>query len=392
MSKKLSVSLLILVLLFPALGNYAHAISTTTPNKSTQKYVYYPDTVNGTQGNNIKYILYFDASGYLSNAVLKEKGTQRILARYVYYPKTVYGTHGENIKYVLNFNASGYVTNAVLREKQTQRILSRYVYYPNTVYGTHGKNIKYVLNFNASGYVSNAILREKGTQRNLTRYEYYPNTVYGTHGKNIKFSYSLNNLGYVTQATQREKGTQRVLSWYQYQAKTVYGNHVTKVSSLKLNVPLINQRPELPTGCEITAVTMMLQYKGVRVDKVTLAKKMPRHSSNPNLGYVGNPFTRSGWTIYPPALMGLVKNYAGSAQNLTGASNGTIEKQLVNNKPVVVLVSRMHGFSVHALVLTGFDQSNYYYNDCWTGEKNAKISKAEFNRLWGNQSKRAISY
>ncbi|WP_245823049.1 C39 family peptidase [Lactobacillus terrae] len=32
-------------------------------------------------------------------------------------------------------------------------------------------------------------------------------------------------------------------------------------------VPLINQNPELPNGCEITAITMMLNYAGVNVDK-----------------------------------------------------------------------------------------------------------------------------
>ncbi len=45
--------------------------------------------------------------------------------------------------------------------------------------------------------------------------------------------------------------------------------------------PLIGQRPELPTGCEITATTMMLQFAGANVTKLSLAKEMPR-SSDPN--------------------------------------------------------------------------------------------------------------
>lgn len=28
----------------------------------------------------------------------------------------------------------------------------------------------------------------------------------------------------------------------------------------------------------------------------------------------------------------------------------------------------------------------------WTGEKNVKMSKSQFNKIWGNQAKRAISY
>ncbi|WP_169802737.1 serine hydrolase [Neobacillus soli] len=265
-------------------------------------------------------------------------------------------------------------------------------FYPNSTIENASQHINYIYDINNDGFIAKAAKLDKETQKATNRYEYYSKTVYGKHGGNIKYIFDLNAAGYITKAVKTEKGTKRTLAWYQYQSNTVYGKHSSRISGITLNVPLINQRPELPTGCEITAVTMMLQYKGVRVNKVTLANKMPRHSSNPNLGYVGNPFTKRGWTIYPPALMGVVKKYAGSAKNLTGTSNANVEKQLLNNKPIVVLVSRMHGFSVHALTLTGFDKTNYYYNDCWSGEKNAKISKKEFNKLWSNQSKRAISY
>lgn len=232
---------------------------------------------------------------------------------------------------------------------------------------------------------------EKKTQKVSRYFQYYPKTSFGQRGENIKFTFDTNSSGYITKATLKEKGTKRVLATYQYKPKTVYGKHADRISGKTLNVPIISQRPQLPTGCEITAVTMMLQYKGAKVDKVMLAKKMP-YSSNPSKGYVGNPFTSHGWTIYPPALMNLVKKYAGSSINLTGKSHATIEKQLRNNKPIVVWVSPMHGFTVHALVLTGYDQNNYYFNDCWTGKKNVKISKNQFNRMWGNQHKRAISY
>jgi len=161
---------------------------------------------------------------------------------------------------------------------------------------------------------------------------------------------------------------------------------------VKLNVPLISQMPEMPTGCEITAATMMLRYKGIHIDKVILANEMPRHKENPDLGYVGDPFTPNGWTVYPPALLELIKKYAGSSVNLTGISNQGLEEYISNEKPVVVWVSPIHGFTVHALTLTGYDEENYYYNDCWTNEKDVKINKTEFNMLWENQQKRAISY
>ena len=136
---------------------------------------------------------------------------------------------------------------------------------------------------------------------------------------------------------------------------------------------------------------MMVNYAGANANEVSLAREMPKHGWDPNKGYVGNPFTKRGWTIYPPALTAQVRKYAGSARNLTGVTNRSLERHLFN-KPVVVWVSPMHGFTVHAITLTGYDKNNYYYNDPWTGKRNVKISKKSFNKLWGNQKKRAITY
>ncbi|MGM0902876.1 MAG: C39 family peptidase [Bacillota bacterium] len=356
------------------------------------RYQYYPQTVYGKHGNNIKYVYDFDSKGYITGASKREKGTKKILSRYQYYPKTVFGKHGNNILYIFDMNSSGHIKAATKREQGTKRILSRYQYYPKTAYGKHGNNILYIFDLDSSGNISGATKRAKGTKAIVSRFEYYPKTAYGKHGNNIKYIFDVNSSGYLSKATLREKGTKKVLVNYQYLPGTTYGNHNSKINSVKLNVPLVSQLPELPTGCEITAVTMMLQYKGANVNKVTLAKEMPKHGWDPNYGYVGDPFTRRGWTIHPPALTQIVKKYAGSAELLTGRSNSVIEKKILNQKPVVVWVSPMHGFTVHALALTGYDQNNYYFNDPWTGEKDVKMSKSQFNKIWGNQDRRAISY
>lgn len=39
-----------------------------------------------------------------------------------------------------------------------------------------------------------------------------------------------------------------------------------------LDVDVIYQRPELPTGCEVTSLTALLQYLGFDVDKTTMAE------------------------------------------------------------------------------------------------------------------------
>ncbi len=41
-----------------------------------------------------------------------------------------------------------------------------------------------------------------------------------------------------------------------------------------LDVPLILQKPELMRGCEVTSLAMVLQFSGVKVDKMELASKI----------------------------------------------------------------------------------------------------------------------
>ncbi|WP_125588820.1 C39 family peptidase [Companilactobacillus jidongensis] len=154
-------------------------------------------------------------------------------------------------------------------------------------------------------------------------------------------------------------------------------------------VPLISQRPELPNGCEITAVTMMLQYAGAKVDKMQMAREMPR-SGDPNYGYIGQPWDGTGITIFPPALMNLVEKYTGTAKNLTGQGLDAIKYQINIGHPVVTW-NTLHGFPYHALTVTGYDSQYVYYNDCWTNQT-TQMDINSFINNWNTQNRRAISY
>lgn len=184
--------------------------------------------------------------------------------------------------------------------------------------------------------------------------------------------------------------------WYQISANTwvpqdyvVINNGQYKTADWISGVPLIAQRPELPNGCEITAVTMMLQYAGAKVDKMEMAREMPR-SSNPNYGYIGQPWDQTGITIFPPALMSLVEKYAGTAKNLTGQNFDAIKYQINLGHPVVTW-NTLYGFPYHALVITGYDQNYVYYNDCWT-DQTLQMGINQFINNWNTQNRRAISY
>lgn len=254
---------------------------------------------------------------------------------------------------------------------------------------SYGKdNNWYEINYNgAVGYVSAKYLKEISSsgQRMTTT------TAIVRSGPGISYSF----LGFVGENTVFDV-IPSTDGWYQIDYKDQTGyisaaslKDVKAQTSVLLDVPLIAQCPELPTGCEITSVTMMLQYKGCEVNKIDLANEMPK-SSDPNKGYSGNPFQTSGWTIYPPALIELITKYAGDANDLTGSID-MVYAALNINKPVVAWV-KMHGFSVHAITLTGYDSDYFYYNDPWTAEEDVQISKPDFLKLWNTQAQRAITY
>ena len=104
--------------------------------------------------------------------------------------------------------------------------------------------------------------------------------------------------------------------------------------------PIIAQMPELPTGCEITALTMLLHAKGYDVDKYEMAMTyLPRvpyrlytgddgrlYGPDLNAYFVGNPSSEAGYVCGVTAIIRAGEQYL-AAQNsaltvvdLTGAS------------------------------------------------------------------------
>lgn len=156
------------------------------------------------------------------------------------------------------------------------------------------------------------------------------------------------------------------------------------------NAEVIGQNPELPTGCEMTAVTMMLRYAGVNITKIQVANETPR-SSNGDYGFVGNPYSPSGWWVFPTGIAPVVQNHLGTSQVMTGCSLQAIQDKLNNGHLVVVWMANMNGFVNHAIALTGYNSNGFYYNNPWTGQKEA-MSYGEFYSHWNADAQRALSY
>lgn len=122
---------------------------------------------------------------------------------------------------------------------------------------------------------------------------------------------------------------------------------------------IIRQDPELPTGCEITSLTMVLNYYGMSVDKVTMAEEflpvVPAefhfdkdgnlHGADLERYFVGNPATKKGYICGTEAIKSAADKYLESIHNpmravdKTGASLEELYQWISEDIPVVVWVT-----------------------------------------------------
>ncbi|WP_052352961.1 Ig-like domain-containing protein [Neobacillus dielmonensis] len=191
-----------------------------------------------------------------------------------------------------------------------------------------------------------------------------------------------------------------------------------------LNVPLISQLPELKNGCEVTSLAMLFRYKGILVDKMTLANQVKKDPTpyrnvggtiywgNPNTGFVGDITGRSiGYSAYHGPVYQLASQYTNMI-DLTGNSFDAILSQLDRGKPVWVITTSTFDtvpssqwqtiqtpigpltmtYHEHSVVLTGYDNNYVYFNDPLANIKNRKVSRSAFLRGWEQFGRQAMTY
>jgi uncharacterized protein YvpB len=194
-----------------------------------------------------------------------------------------------------------------------------------------------------------------------------------------------------------------------------------------LDAPFISQLPELPRGCEVTSLAMMLNDAGVQVTKLTLAKEIKKDSTaysissgkvffgNPNDGFVGNMFDlrKPGLGVYHKPISELAEKYLpGRVQDLSGADFDELKIHLSDNRPVWVVVNTSYQkldeslfqtwntpsgavkitYKEHSVLLTGYDREYVYFNDPLTGVKNKKAPISDFEESWVQMGRQAITY
>lgn len=193
------------------------------------------------------------------------------------------------------------------------------------------------------------------------------------------------------------------------------------------DVPLIQQKPELDRGCEVTSLAMLLQHAGVDVGKMELAEKIKKvntpyknengtyYYGNPNDGFVGDIYTfdKMGYGVYHGPVADLAEKYLpGRIEDLSGSSFNKVLGKIKNGKPVWVIInadfralpkSEFRTWNTpsgkveitwkeHSVVITGFDREHVYVNDPLNKMKNRKLSLTDFKEAWEQMGSQAITY
>ncbi len=194
-----------------------------------------------------------------------------------------------------------------------------------------------------------------------------------------------------------------------------------------LDAPLISQLPELPRGCEVTSLNMLLKYAGVNVDKMTLAKQIRKdpaeyqviegqvHFGDPRAGFVGcmYDFNRPGFAVFHEPVKELAKEYLpGLIVDLSGGDFEEVLYYISGGVPVWVLINTGYTalddryfktwqtpggplditYRTHAVLLTGYDRDYVYFNDPLTAIKNRKKPLYDFRAAWEQMGRQAITY
>jgi uncharacterized protein YvpB len=189
-------------------------------------------------------------------------------------------------------------------------------------------------------------------------------------------------------------------------------------------VPLITQMPELPRGCEVTSLAMLLASQGKDVDKLELSQKIKKDDTpyqringlvyfgDPNAGFVGSmkSLASSGYGVYHEPIFSLLSEYMPEdALDLTGCDFDDVFYFLKSGKPVWVITNAWYKelpesqfeewmtpngrieitYREHSVLVTGYDSDWIYFNDPLGVAE--KASKASFIKAWEQMGKQAVT-
>lgn len=194
-----------------------------------------------------------------------------------------------------------------------------------------------------------------------------------------------------------EGGVQKINRQVHIYEEKSHENNEKKI----LDVPVLCQYPELPTGCESTSAAMILQYYGVHVSPEIFAsewlecEKLRKfrdgkiHGPDPAKAFAGTPFSTHAYGCYAEVIADAVnKNcrYCMAVVHKEKSLDKLCENFVSRGIPVMIWATMgmkpsrqgdkwvLEDGSVfdwiageHCLVLSGYTQTQYMLNDPQTG-------------------------
>ena len=184
-------------------------------------------------------------------------------------------------------------------------------------------------------------------------------------------------------------------------------DEITETTSFALDFKCVLQNPELPTGCEVTALTAVLNYYGFPINKTTLANRFldkgPVGSTSPYDAFIGNPTTSNSYGCFAPVIVKCANKYLSSqnsalkAYNTTGTELEHLFTEVANGYPVIIWATmymkasyltstwNINGENIrwianeHCMVLYGYDKSRQVVKvaDPLVGNKEYSLSLFE---------------
>lgn len=220
-----------------------------------------------------------------------------------------------------------------------------------------------------------------------------------------------------------------VSSVYTYTTNAlVWSNIYPLEESIILDVPFISQLPELPRGCEVTSLAMLLKYLNIDTNKLKLADEIDKdptpyqvidgikYFGNPSIGFLGSmtDTTKAGYGANHIPIKKLFSTYIGNAAiDITGSEFDCIYYFLNQKAPVWVITNTdlkkldesefytwmtPKGETIkatskeHSVLITGYDNEYIYINDPLHTTPNLKILKGDFIAAWEQMGKQAVTY
>ena len=201
------------------------------------------------------------------------------------------------------------------------------------------------------------------------------------------------------------------------------------VKSKLIKITPVCQYPEYPAGCESVAAVMNLNYLGFNIttrrfiDSFLPIGVAPYkvdgvwYSSNPNESFLGDPASDKGWGIWAKGLNTAIQRYLDTQTKNATVSytysetlSSLCEKYIVNDTPVLVWVTAYMKAPYknvspiiigtnktftwispnHCMLLVGFDETGYYFNDPITGKCEKYSKEASDIAFKGNGSQAVI--